>query len=184
MPHRNYAVITSTFYCMKRNILYSVCCLFFAIIIGGAVYEHMSVVPQWAAAPPVSLSMFQGEYGLKPELFWKIIHPINILLMVVTLIFNFRSARRINILIVLTGYILILAVTAVYFVPELISITTTAFSTNKDPELIRRASLWELLSIVRLILLFILAINLFLGLTKNGVPVRVARRAKYLEASY
>ena len=62
---------------MKKDIIYSIACLSFAIIIGGAVYEHLNVVPQWSAAPPVSLSMFQGEYGLKPDLFWKIIHHGN-----------------------------------------------------------------------------------------------------------
>ena len=65
---------------MKRDIIYSISCLAFAIMIGGAVYEHLNVVPQWSAAPPVSLSMFQGEYGLNPELFWMSIHPVNIIL--------------------------------------------------------------------------------------------------------
>jgi hypothetical protein len=41
---------------MKKDLLYALTCLAFAIIIGGAVYEHLNVVPQWAAAPPVSLS--------------------------------------------------------------------------------------------------------------------------------
>ena len=164
---------------MKKDILYCFCCLAFSIIIGGAVYEHLNIVPTWAAAPPVSLGMFQGEYGLKPELFWKMIHPINILLFVVTLIFNWKSARRINLGLVLTVYILILVVTAIYFVPELISIISTPFSATQDPELIRRASLWETLSIIRLFLLVILAITLFLGLTKNGAPLPVRGRAKY-----
>lgn len=151
---------------MKRDALYSICCLAFAIIIGGAVYEHLNVVPMWAAAPPVSLSMFQGAYGLKPELFWKIIHPVNLLLFTLTLMLHWRSARRRNIVIVLISYLLILAVTAVFFVPELISITTTAFSQTPDPELTRRAALWEVLSIVRLAVLAFLAIILFTGLTK------------------
>jgi hypothetical protein len=164
---------------MKRDIVYSVCCLAFAIIIGGAVYEHLNVVPKWAAAPPVSLSMFQGEYGLKPDLFWKIIHPVNILLFVVALVFNRRYARRSNIIFVLTGYIIILVVTAIYFVPELMSITSTAFSAAGDPELVRRASLWELLSIIRLVILVVLSIKLFMGLTKTGERSTVKRNAGY-----
>lgn len=151
---------------MKKDILYSIACLAFAIIIGGAVYEHINIVPQWAAAPPVSLSMFQGQYGLKPDLFWKLIHPVNLLLFAVTLIVHWKSARRKNLLIVLLSYIAILAITAIYFVPELISITTTAFSENIDQDLTRRASLWESLSIVRLAILVILSIILMTGLTK------------------
>src|SRR5687768_2541727 len=101
---------------MNKNLLYSITCLAFIIIIGGAVYEHLNVVPTWAAAPPVSLSMFQGEYGLKPELFWKIIHPVNLLLFTLTLIFHWKSERRKHILPVLSVYVLILVITAIYFV--------------------------------------------------------------------
>jgi hypothetical protein len=152
---------------MKKDLLYSICCLAFIIIIGGAVYEHLNIVPTWSAAPPASLSMFQGKYGLKPELFWMIIHPVNLFLFVVTLIVHWRSPRRKNILIVLTSYVLILFITFIYFVPELISITTTVYAETTDASLTGRASLWETLSIVRLVVLVILSFILLLGLTKN-----------------
>lgn len=158
---------------MRNDILYAATCLLFAIIIGGAVYEHLNVVPTWSAAPPLSLSMFQGKYGLKPELFWKIIHPVNLVFFALTLIFHWRSDRRKNVVIVLSSYILILIITAIYFVPELISITTTAFSPTPDPALTRRAGLWETLSLIRLAVLFILAIVLFMGLTKPTVVTAV-----------
>ena len=151
---------------MQKDLLYSISCLAFAIIIGGAVYEHLNVVPQWAAAPPASLAMFQGEYGLKPELFWMIIHPVTILLFIITLILHWRSARRKNLLIVGSAYIVILIITSIYFVPELISIVSTAYSPTPDAGLTRRAKLWEILSIVRLAVLVILSIILFMGLTK------------------
>jgi len=139
----------------------------YVIVIGGATYEHLNVVPTWSAAPPVSLSMFQGEYGLNPELFWKLIHPVNIALFILCLIFHWKSPRRKNLLIVFGSYIAILAITAIYFVPELVSITRTAFSTTPDTNLTRRASLWETLSLVRLSVLVVLSIVLLLGLTKS-----------------
>lgn len=151
---------------MKKDILYSVTSLAFAIIIGGAVYEHLNVVPQWSAAPPLSLSMFQGQYSLKPELFWMIIHPVNLALFSLTLILHWKSPRRKNLLIVLISYMIILIVTSIYFVPELISITTTPFAETVDANLVTRASLWETLSIVRLIVLVCLSIVLMTGLTK------------------
>jgi len=151
---------------MKKDVLYAICCLAFAIIIGGAVYEHMNVVPKWAAAPPVSLSMFQGEYGLNPELFWMVIHPVNLLLLTLTLVLHWRSERRKHLVIVMTSYIVILATTAVFFVPELLSITKAAASSVADPDLTRRAATWEALSIVRLGVLVILSMILFTGLTK------------------
>ncbi|MHA4847321.1 hypothetical protein ACX0G7_24365 [Flavitalea antarctica] len=160
---------------MKRDLVYAIACLAFAIIIGGAVYEHLNVVPVWAAAPPVSLSMFQGKYGLRPDLFWKIIHPVTILLFVLALAFNWKYARRSNIIVVLSAYILILVVTAIYFVPELISITSTPFSNVQDADLVKRASLWERLSIARLAVLVILAIKLFMGLTNAGAVAKAKR---------
>lgn len=153
---------------MKKDFLYAICCLAFAVIIGGAVYEHMNVVPKWAAAPPVSLSMFQGEYGLDPALFWMVIHPVNLLLLKITLVLHWRSERRKHLVIVMTSYIGILAITAVFFVPELISITKSAASSIADPDLTRRAATWETLSIVRLGVLVILSMILFTGLTKPG----------------
>lgn len=152
---------------MKKDLLYSVTCIAFIIVIGGAVYEHLNVVPVWSAAPPVSLSMFQGEYGLKPELFWMIIHPVNLFLLVATLLLHWKSARRRNILIVLLSYVGILAITAVYFVPGLVSIISTPFSDVVDAGLTRRASLWESLSLVRLSVLVLLSVVLLLGLTKR-----------------
>ncbi len=149
-----------------KDIVYSFACLSFAIVIGGAVYEHLAVVPQWSAAPPASLSMFQGEYGLNAGLFWMCIHPVTILLLTATLILFWKNNSRKNILITSGGYVLIVIVTATYFVPELMEITGTAFSETIDASLTNRAKLWELFSIVRLLMLVVLAIVLFLGLTK------------------
>ncbi len=151
---------------MKKDLLYAVTCLAFSIIIGGAVYEHINMVPTWSAAPPLSLSMFQGQYGLHPESFWMFIHPVNLLLFTLTLILHWKSKRRSNIGIVMTGYLLILVITSVYFVPELINITTAEFTQTINADLTRRASLWEFLSLVRLGILIILSMVLFTGLTK------------------
>lgn len=153
---------------MGKNLLYSITCLAFIIVIGGAVYEHLNVVPTWAAAPPASLSMFQGEYGLNPELFWMLIHPVNLVLFILTIGFHWRSERRKNLLIVFISYVVILIITFIHFVPELISITETAYSTRVDSNLTARASMWEILSIVRLGVLVVLSIILLLGLTKDN----------------
>ena len=152
---------------MKKDIIYSISCLGFAIMIGGAVYEHLNVVPQWSAAPPVSLSMFQGEYGLNPELFWMIIHPVNIILFATTLILHWKTTRRKNLMVTLIAYFIILVITSFYFVPELISITSTAYSTSPDNELTNRSELWEILSLARLGILMVLSIILFTGLAKQ-----------------
>lgn len=149
-----------------KNIVYAFACLAFSAVIGAAIYEHLCVVPQWAAAPPHSLSMFQGEYGLKPEAFWIPIHPVTLFLIIVTLAFSWKTSRRKGILITLAGYVMILIITAIYFVPELLHITATPYSTTVDTILTERAKMWEALSIVRMFVLVALAIVLLLGLTK------------------
>lgn len=137
-------------------------------MIGGAVYEHLCVVPKWSAAPPLSLSMFQGDYGLKPEVFWKMIHPVTLLLFGLTLVTHWKTGRKKSLLTVLSCYLLILVITAIYFVPELLSITTTAFAQDVDADLTSRALAWERWSLLRLAVLFFLAVKLFLGLAKPG----------------
>ena len=163
---------------MNKNIIYSIACMTFTIMIGGAVYEHMNVVPKWSAAPPVSLSMFQGEYGLKPDLFWMLIHPVNLALFIISLVLNRKSTASKNLWICFVSYLAILSITAVYFVPELLSITSTAYSETIDAGLTRRAKTWEILSLVRLGVLFILSITLFMGLTKTNVLRSTTSAAK------
>lgn len=151
-----------------RNILLILATLSFIIVIGGAVYEHIAVVPRWSAAPPASLAMFQGPYGLFPAPFWQIIHPVTLVFFIGALISNWKSARRKFILVSFGGYFLVLVITAIFFVPELISITTTPYSDTIDADLTARASRWETLSLVRLTFLFMLAITLLNSLTKSA----------------
>lgn len=152
-----------------RNLLLSLACLSFIIVIGGAVYEHIAVVPRWAVAPPSSLAMFQGPYGLNPAPFWQIIHPVTLVFFIAALVANWKTQRRKFILITFSGYILVLVITAFYFVPELLSITGTPFSDTSDPDLTRRASNWETFSLIRLTFLIGLAITLLTSLTKSAV---------------
>lgn len=151
-----------------KDLLYAFTCLSFATVIGAAVYEHLAVVPRWTMAPPVSLSMFQGEYGLDAAAFWKPIHPVTLVLFVATLVTFWKSDRRKAILTAFAGYFTVLVITFAFFVPELIAITTAPFAQVADPDLTQRAQMWETLSLVRLAFLVLLSIALFLGLTKNG----------------
>ncbi|SDD83976.1 protein of unknown function [Dyadobacter soli] len=147
------------------NILHILASIAFITIIGAAFYEHAAVVPMWSAAPPRSLSMFQGEYGLQAVNFWKPVHPVAVLLLAAALITNWQKPNRKQLLIVVGGYLLILAITAVYFVPELLAITGSAYSAAVNGDLAERAQTWEKLSLVRLSGLLVLAVILLHGLT-------------------
>jgi hypothetical protein len=141
----------------------------FIIVIGGATYEHLAVVPVWSAAVPASLSMFQGKYALAAPNFWIPIHPITVSLLTAALISNWRNERRKFILVAVGGYVAVLGITALYFVPELMALTQSTFSDKVDAELTRRAGMWETLSIARLVFLFSLAVTLLFGLSRNRV---------------
>ncbi len=152
-----------------KNVIYAFACLSFSVVVGAAVYEHVAVVPRWSAAPPASLSMFQGKYGLNPTPFWVAIHPVTLLLLAASVVFFWKTGSRPYLLTTSTGYVIVLMITFAYFVPELIAITGTSFSENIDHSLIKRAKQWEILSLVRLSFLIVLAITAFLGLAKQGV---------------
>lgn len=160
---------------MSKRIIYSFACLCFCIVIGGAVYEHLAVVPRWSAAPPASLSMFQGDYGLNPGIFWMLVHPVSLLFFLLTIIVNWRSSSRKNILFTLIGYLVVLAITAYYFVPELMALINTPYAETVNANLVERAKMWELLSIIRLGFLLILAIVFLMGLAKTEVVVATVR---------
>lgn len=72
----------------SKIVLYILTCISFCMIIGAGIYEHVSV---WAVAfsePPKSLAMFQGKYAIQPALFWKFIHPLTLILFIITVILN------------------------------------------------------------------------------------------------
>lgn len=152
-----------------KNIIYAFACLSFAVVVGAAIYEHIAVVPGWSAAPPASLSMFQGKYGLNPTPFWIAIHPVTLLLLAASMVLFWKTGSRPYLLTTSTGYIMVLIITFAYFVPELIVITGTPFSENIDSSLTNRAKRWETLSLVRLSFLILLAVTAFSGLTKTGI---------------
>ncbi|MBN8787351.1 MAG: hypothetical protein J0I84_09685 [Terrimonas sp.] len=154
-----------------KNIIYAFACLSFAVVTGAAIYEHIAVVPRWSAAPPVSLSMFQGKYGLNPTPFWIAIHPVTLLLLFASVILFWKTGSRSYLLITSAGYVLVLIITFAFFVPELIAITGTPYSEHMNDSLTKRAKQWEILSLVRLSFLIILAIIVFLGLTKSKVQL-------------
>jgi hypothetical protein len=151
----------------SKNLILILASLSFVSIMGAGIYEAISTTPSWSAAPPQSLTMFQGKYGLNSGLFWAIIHPVTMLLLVAALITNWKNSRRKQILFVFSSYIIILITTLAYFVPELIHIITSPYQDHVDKELHSRAALWEKLSFIRLCLVVLLSVVLLSALTKS-----------------
>ena len=145
----------------------------FTVILGAAIYEHIAVWPKAFAAAPRSLSMFQGQYGLDSAPFWKSVHPVTMLLLISSLAFHWNTERRKQVLITLSGYLLILISTFAWFVPTLMSIVKMPYADVVNGDVTSLGQLWVSLSLVRAIMLFVLSLVLFLGLTKSaGVIVK------------
>ncbi len=152
-----------------KNLIYILLCLSFSLICGAAVYEHVVIWPKAFAAIPASLTAFQGEYAMNNGLFWMMIHPITLVLFIIALIISWKTDRKKNVLFPFITYILILATTFAWFVPELLDLVNTAYSNTIDETLTARGSRWEILSIIRAAILFACAIFLYMGLTKPAV---------------
>jgi hypothetical protein len=153
-----------------RAITLIIAAMLFGSVLGGAIYEHLAIVPQWSAAPPLSLAMFQGEFGVAAYRFWVPIHPVTTVLLLAALAVNWKTARRNYIIIVLAGYFFALLVTFSYFVPELLAITSTPYIAGVDAALTDRAQMWEKLSLVRLVWIALLSFILLFSLTKSSEP--------------
>jgi hypothetical protein len=161
-------------------ILASIC---FIIIVGAATYEHLAVIPQWSAAPPSSFSLFNGKYPLRAQYFWIPVHPVTVLLMAGALITNWKNSRKKNILTVFIGYLAILVITYVYFVPQLMTFMETPYQDTVDEALLAKASMWETLSLIRLVVLFVLSYILLSALTKPN-EIIVVQQATAVPLSY
>jgi hypothetical protein len=139
------------------TILLQLAAIGWGVLCGGVVYEHLAIVPQWASRPPASLTMWSGPYRVKAERFWMGIHPTLILLLAASLATGWNHAGRDAVIVVLGAYLAVLAVTATWFVPELMRLTHDPSASIPPDEWRTRARRWERLSIARGVLLVALA---------------------------
>lgn len=151
---------------MKSNsVFYILTCFFLCFMIGAGLYEHFAVWPEAFSELPKSLTMFHGEYAIQPASFWKVIHPLTLILFIITLALNWRSGRRKSILISFSIYFIILAFTFIFFVPPLMQLIGTHYSETVDTSLQKSGNLWITLSLVRMVFAVVSAFVLLSGLT-------------------
>ena len=85
---------------------------------------------------------------------------------------------------VLGGYVLILAITAVYFIPNLMGFMETPYQDTVDEALVSKASMWETLSIVRMLFILALAYMLVSTLTRSRDEIVVVQPSNAVPLSY
>lgn len=133
------------------SILLHVLALGWGVLCGAMIYEHVAVIPAWAKAPPVSLTMWRGEHRLRAERFWMAIHPLLLVLLGAAIATTWSAHPTRDLLLAAAGgYAVVIATTGAWYVPELMRLTRDPDSTAiPAPEWRRRARRWEVLSLVR-----------------------------------
>jgi hypothetical protein len=140
-------------------------------LLGGIAYSHLVYFPVYLSDLPDSAVLVNGPHALNEGRFWMTIHPLLILSLLATLILNWRvKPRRKLIVISLIAYVVVLAVSALYFIPELIAFARSPQSGVAPAEWSVRAHRWEVLSWLRGSICYAFFVPLLLALTKPAGP--------------
>ncbi|HEY0080106.1 MAG TPA: anthrone oxygenase family protein [Pyrinomonadaceae bacterium] len=146
--------------------------LFLAVVLwgtllGGITYSHLVYFPVYLSALPDSAVVVNGPYGLHEAIFWRTIHPLLILSLIVALALNWKSrSRRRLILTSFAVYFLVLVVTQIYFIPELRAFEQSPQSKASPSEWLARGHRWQRLSWIRGGIMYAGILPLLLALTE------------------
>ena len=152
------------------TIILIIAIIIWGVLLGGIVYSHIVYFPVYLSNLPDSAVLVNGKYALHEENFWMIIHPVLIVLLIVTIISNWKNKlRRKKILISFVLYAIVLIVSGIYFIPELINFSKSATSSLPPSEWLRRSNNWMAYSITRGIVMFAGIIPLFIALLKPDI---------------
>lgn len=133
----------------------------YLLLNGAQLFETAVLVPVWTAAPPASLHLFQGQYGLDFKNFWIIAHSLHELTFLAALFLNWKIASRRNVMVVVfVVHVVVRAWTLLYFAPVIISFQQTPFTATIDQALQEKAALWRNLNLVRVALFTLLSFAL------------------------
>lgn len=148
--------------------------LFLAIILwgtilGAIVYSHTVFFPVYLSNLPDSSVVVKGTYALREAPFWTTIHPLLIFSLIATLALNWKLRSRRKLILISFGiYIAVIAVTALYFVPELLAFEQSSQSNLPPGEWQERGHRWQYLSLMRGAIMFIAILPLLISLTKTA----------------
>jgi hypothetical protein len=138
--------------------------------IGGQLFAISVLVGTLTEAPPRSFAILEGEYAYDSSGFWSTVPPITALLYVVALITNWRTQRRMLILVSLALFICSGLIAGLVIEPEFASMVATGYSDTLDPELQSRAASWYQFDWAAWGILVLAGMALLLALARPGLP--------------
>lgn len=122
----------------------------YLLINGAGIWEEINVIPLWTSAPPASLHIFQGEYGLRYKMFWIVAHSIHEVLFIGAIVLNWSiRGRRVPLLIIFCLHTGIRVWTILYFAPVLMEFWEYPYSNTIDLTLKAKAEVWAFQSHLR-----------------------------------
>ena len=124
--------------------------LLYFLMNGAQLFETAVIVPRWSAAPPESLQLFYGRYGLDFKAFWITLHSVHEVTFLLAIGFCWRLAGiRNGLLVLLALHVAVRAWTLLYFAPNIIEFQQIAQSAQVLPDLPLRTVQWRNLNYVR-----------------------------------
>ena len=143
---------------------------------GAQIFETVLIVPAWTAAPPASLGLFHGAYGLDFKAFWIAFHSIHELTFIVALVACWRLPSIRWALVALLGVHAAVRVwTIAYFAPTIIAFQGLPASTQIDPGLVAEAARWRTLNLLRVLVFVLVNLALFPLIHRVGAMLCAAR---------
>ncbi|WP_454522315.1 transposase [Dyadobacter jiangsuensis] len=133
----------------------------YLLLNGAQLFETAVLVPVWTAAPPASLHLFHGPYGLDFKAFWIVAHSLHEVTFLAALILNWKiPARRKALLAVFVAHIVVRAWTLLYFAPVIISFQQIPAADIVDQMLVQKAARWREMNLVRVAAFMVLSLVL------------------------
>ncbi len=153
---RNIALMTLIFSCFMQ--------------IGGQLFAISVLVSTLTEAPPRSFAILEGEYSYDSSGFWSTLPPITALLYIVALIANWKTKRRMLLLVSLALFVCSGLIAGLMLEPEFAKMVATGYSDTVDPELQSRAAQWYYFDWAAWGVIVLAGLALLLALSRPAVP--------------
>ena len=138
--------------------------------IGGQLFAISVLVSTLTEAPPRSFAILEGEYSYDSSGFWSTVPPITALLYIVALVANWKTQRRMLLLVSLALFVCSGLIAGVVLEPEFAKMVATGYSDTVDPELRGRAAQWYYFDWAAWGVIVLAGLALLLALSRPAVP--------------
>jgi len=153
------------------------CVSVFWLMTGASLWETAVFVPIWASARPGALVVLRGDVGMDAAYLWVSVHTIFELVLLFTLIFNWKHRPRRNVLLAFTFvYAAVRAWTILYFAPSFLAFQRLSVHPEIANSILENAVRWKSLNLIRTCL--VIGLNIaFMVYIVNRLSSRDTREA-------